>query len=153
MVSAGGSHENVGVPEPDGGRPGWIAVLALWSINFVWVGVTKGLGMMLPIVQDQLNTQTWIIGWITAAVVATGGLVCKFTTLRAGYRAVLHFVQFCHLPFVWKEPMTKYTMHVDTDAESCHKHYLTMIENSNKYVPDTHSVIEINPGPRSTNRL
>ena len=77
------SRENVqGTAEEDGGRRGWIAVLGLWCRNFVWVVVAKGLGLMLPTVQEQLYTQTWVVGWITAMVTVAIGLVCKFYPLN-----------------------------------------------------------------------
>ena len=62
---------------PERSRSQWVTVLTLWSNNFIWVGIIKGLGIMLPTLQQQLTTQTWIIGWITAMVVATGGFVGK----------------------------------------------------------------------------
>ena len=65
------------VAEFDGGRPGWIAVLTLWTKNLMWSGITKGLGIMLLTLQVQLTSQTWIIGWIASMTVAVGGLVGK----------------------------------------------------------------------------
>ena len=64
--------------DEDGGRRGWIAILGLRCRNFVWVVVTKGLGIMLPTIQEQLYTQTWVIGWITAGTSGVIGLVCKY---------------------------------------------------------------------------
>ncbi|XP_038063392.1 monocarboxylate transporter 12-like [Patiria miniata] len=63
---------------PDGGRPGWVAVLALWTRNLMVTGITKGLGIMLPILQIQLTSQMWIIGWIASLTTATSGLVAPF---------------------------------------------------------------------------
>ena len=70
-----------GAAEIDGGRRGLVAVLALWSRHLAWVGATKGLGIMLPVVQEQMDTQTWVIGWITAGIPAVGGLVCEYSFL------------------------------------------------------------------------
>ncbi|XP_038058772.1 monocarboxylate transporter 12-like [Patiria miniata] len=63
--SAGGS---------DGGRAGWFAVLAMWTRVFIWSAVLKTIGMMLPLLQDQFNTTTWILGWITSIIGAASGL-------------------------------------------------------------------------------
>ncbi|XP_038057524.1 monocarboxylate transporter 12-like [Patiria miniata] len=63
---------------PDGGRPGWVAVLALWTRNLMVTGITKGLGIMLPILQIQLTSQMWIIGWIASLTTATSGFVAPF---------------------------------------------------------------------------
>ena len=60
---------------PDGGRRGWIAVLAMFARNMVWVGVSKGLGVMLPTLQVQFASETWILGWITAMVFAMCGVI------------------------------------------------------------------------------
>ncbi|XP_038063420.1 monocarboxylate transporter 12-like [Patiria miniata] len=63
---------------PDGGRPGWVAVLALWTKNLTEIGITKGLGIMLPILQIQLTSQMWILGWIASLATATSGFVAPF---------------------------------------------------------------------------
>ncbi|XP_038063234.1 monocarboxylate transporter 13-like [Patiria miniata] len=63
---------------PDGGRPGWVAVLALWTNNLMVIGITKGLGIMLPILQIQLTSQMWILGWIASLTIATSGFVAPF---------------------------------------------------------------------------
>ena len=62
---------------PDGGRSGLVAVLALWTKNLLEIGITKGLGIMLPTLQEQLATQMWIIGWITSMITATSGIIGK----------------------------------------------------------------------------
>ena len=73
---SGGNGENAA--EEHGGRRRWIAVLAVWYRYFTWVGFVKGLAIMLPTLQEQLYTQTFVIGWITAGVNGIGGLVCKY---------------------------------------------------------------------------
>ncbi|XP_038063319.1 monocarboxylate transporter 12-like [Patiria miniata] len=65
------------VEGPDGGRPGWVAVLALWTKNVMEIGTAKGIGIMLPILQHQLTDQMWILGWI-ASLIAIGGFVAPF---------------------------------------------------------------------------
>ena len=78
-MDAGATDSNAR-PAPDGGRRGWIAVLTLWTSNAIWVGITKGLGIMLPTLRHQLDTQTWIIGWITSMVVVMTGVMGKYFT-------------------------------------------------------------------------
>ena len=62
----------------DGGIQGWIAVLGLFTCYVASVGVTKGLGMMLPTLQEQLVTSTWLIGRMVAFVAAGGASSGKF---------------------------------------------------------------------------
>ncbi|XP_022100272.1 monocarboxylate transporter 11-like isoform X2 [Acanthaster planci] len=66
---------------PDGGRCGQVAVLTLWTKNLMEIGITKGLGIMLPTLQQQLTTQMWIIGWITSMITATSGFMALFAAL------------------------------------------------------------------------
>ena len=65
-------------PEQDGGRPGWIAGFTMWLVYFIWSGFIKGLGIMLPTLQQQFGTSTSIIGWIIAMLFTMSGLICKF---------------------------------------------------------------------------
>ncbi|XP_022104891.1 monocarboxylate transporter 12-like isoform X3 [Acanthaster planci] len=55
-------HINMGwiqVRSPEG----WRAVLCLFTTRFLWKFLIKGLGVMLPTLQEQFSTQTWLIGW------------------------------------------------------------------------------------------
>ncbi len=52
----------------DGGLHGWFAVLGLLTTKLAWDIVLKGLGMMLPTLQEQFDTSTWLIGWMVAFV-------------------------------------------------------------------------------------
>ena len=52
----------------DGGLHGWIAVLGLFTSKVAWIVLLKGLGMMLPTLQEQFVTSTWLIGWMLAFV-------------------------------------------------------------------------------------
>ena len=56
----------------DGGLHGWIAVLGLFTSKLAWNILLKGLGMMLPTLQEQFDTSTWLIGWMVAFVNAGG---------------------------------------------------------------------------------
>ncbi|XP_038066813.1 monocarboxylate transporter 12-like [Patiria miniata] len=61
-------------PPVDGGKVAWIAGLALWTRNFMWPGVLKGLGIMLPTIQDQLGAATWTMGWISSLITVVAGI-------------------------------------------------------------------------------
>ncbi|XP_071810310.1 monocarboxylate transporter 12-like [Asterias amurensis] len=52
----------------DGGLHGWIVVLGLFTSKVAWCILVKGLGMMLPTLQEQFDTSTWLIGWMVAFV-------------------------------------------------------------------------------------
>ncbi|XP_038055875.1 monocarboxylate transporter 12-like [Patiria miniata] len=80
---------------PDGGLMGWIAVLAWWTNNFMWVGITKGLGIMLPTLKQQLVSQTWIIGWIVALVIAMFGFVAPFADLFRRWFGAPYIIMTC----------------------------------------------------------
>ncbi|XP_038044230.1 monocarboxylate transporter 11-like [Patiria miniata] len=67
--------------EPDRAQAGWVAVLTMWTRGVIRVAMLKGLGMMLPTLQDQFGTTTWAIGWMTSLIVAVGGLVAPVAGL------------------------------------------------------------------------
>ena len=52
----------------DGGLHGWVAVLGLFTSKVAWTVLLKGLGMLLPTLQEQFDTSTWLIGWLVAFV-------------------------------------------------------------------------------------
>ena len=55
----------------DGGRNGWLAVMGLFSTWMVWIGLIKGLAVMLPTLQEQFNASTWLVGWMIAIIDAS----------------------------------------------------------------------------------
>ena len=55
-------------PVQDGGALGWFAVLGSFGGSFAWVGSTKGLAVLLPTLQDQLSSPTWLVGWMIAII-------------------------------------------------------------------------------------
>ena len=65
----------------DGGHHGWIAVLGLFTCCVAWIGMLKGLGMMLPTLQEQFVTSTWLIGWMVAFVEAGAAISGKFKNI------------------------------------------------------------------------
>ena len=56
------------------GLVGKLAVLTLWYYGVVWVGVVKGLGVMLPTLQTQFETNAGILGWLIAMIGCIGGI-------------------------------------------------------------------------------
>ena len=65
----------------NGGVTGWVAVLTLFTLNVSSVGVTKGLGVLLMTLEDQLVSKSWILGWIVAVSVAISGITGKVVLL------------------------------------------------------------------------
>ena len=52
----------------DGGYPGWMGVLGTFASWMTWTGMTKGLAIMLPALQEQFDTSTWLLGWMIAII-------------------------------------------------------------------------------------
>ncbi|XP_071809494.1 monocarboxylate transporter 12-like [Asterias amurensis] len=67
--------------EQDGGWPGRIAVVSVWTKGFIWVAILKGLGILLPTFQEEFLVQTWILGWMSSLLLATIGLIGPFAGL------------------------------------------------------------------------
>ncbi|XP_038066395.1 monocarboxylate transporter 12-like [Patiria miniata] len=59
---------------------GWLAVLVLWTHGFIWVGIVKSLAMMLPVLKDQFDSETWILGWMIAMIQAMNGITGPFSS-------------------------------------------------------------------------
>ena len=68
---------STGWPLREGGRAGLVAILTLWTRGVLRVGILKGLGLMLPVLQDQFVTKTWVIGWIVSTIIAFSGVASK----------------------------------------------------------------------------
>ena len=62
----------------DGGLYGWIAVLGLFTTKAALSTTLKGLGMMLPNLQEQFLTSTWLIGWMVPFVDAGAQISGEF---------------------------------------------------------------------------
>ncbi|XP_033638036.1 monocarboxylate transporter 12-like [Asterias rubens] len=65
----------------DGGLSGWIAVFTRWMSLFLWVVLFKGLGIMLPSLQQEFVTSTTLLGWIITMVGTTMGLAAPIAGL------------------------------------------------------------------------
>ena len=68
----------------DGGLHGWIAVLGCFTSRLFWNVLVKCLGMMLPTLQEQFVTSTWLIGWMVAFVDAGVEVSGKFNMITDG---------------------------------------------------------------------
>ncbi|XP_038058769.1 monocarboxylate transporter 12-like [Patiria miniata] len=77
------------------GRAGWFAVLAMWTRLFIWSAVFKTIGMMLPLLQDQFNTTTGILGWITSTIGTTTGLFAITSRLMGRWFGPGYVIMTC----------------------------------------------------------
>ena len=75
-IMAGSSPRHDHRPRAGRSRPcgRWLAVLVAWSLWFFWGGLIKGLGVLLPTLQVQFATRTWIVGWIIGMATAAIGI-------------------------------------------------------------------------------
>ncbi|XP_071795591.1 monocarboxylate transporter 12-like [Asterias amurensis] len=76
----------------DGGLHGWIAVLCLFTTKMAANLLVNCLGMMLPTLQEQFMTSTWLIGWMVAIVDAASqfsGILATPLKERFGARTVV----------------------------------------------------------------
>ncbi|XP_033645060.1 monocarboxylate transporter 11-like isoform X2 [Asterias rubens] len=76
----------------DGGFHGWVAVLCLFVTRAARATLFKGLGMMLPTLQEQFSTSTWLIGWMVATTevgAQVGGFFATPLKERFGARTVV----------------------------------------------------------------
>ena len=58
---------------------GHLAVVGTWATWFFWTGVDKGLAVLLPTLRDQLDTYTWVIGWMIVMCDAAAELIGRNT--------------------------------------------------------------------------
>ena len=49
---------------PDRRSPRIVAVLCCWFVAFVWIGAMKSLAVLMPTLRDQMETYTWVVGWM-----------------------------------------------------------------------------------------
>ncbi|XP_022104124.1 monocarboxylate transporter 12-like [Acanthaster planci] len=54
------------------GNKGWYAVLCVHVDWLLWTGLLKGLGVLLPTLQEQFTADTWMIGGLIATVTGAG---------------------------------------------------------------------------------
>ena len=75
-----GKADDSGVQEFN--ADGCFLVLLAFTSNFLWGGVFKILGLMLPTLRDQLDTEIWILGTMVsisvAAIEITGMCIRSF---------------------------------------------------------------------------
>ncbi|XP_022104889.1 monocarboxylate transporter 13-like isoform X2 [Acanthaster planci] len=73
-------------------RQGWCAVLCLFTTWFLWHFLIKGLGVMLPTLQEHFSTKTWLIGWmvsIISGVICLSGVLARPLEVVFGTRTVV----------------------------------------------------------------
>ncbi|XP_038053066.1 monocarboxylate transporter 2-like [Patiria miniata] len=58
---------------PDAGWA-WAVLGACHLAFFLWEGLCKGLGVLLPTLTEQFNTETWPVGWAIGLMLAARGL-------------------------------------------------------------------------------
>ncbi|XP_038060637.1 monocarboxylate transporter 12-like [Patiria miniata] len=57
---------------------GLLAILGTWVNWFIWTGAVKGLATLLPTLRDQMETYTWVIGWMIVIMEVTLNLIGPF---------------------------------------------------------------------------
>ncbi|XP_038075963.1 monocarboxylate transporter 11-like [Patiria miniata] len=73
-------------------RSGWCAVLSLHMTWLVWTGLIKGLGVMLPVLQEEFQSSTWLVGWTIAIINGISDFVGPFAgplEMKFGPRMVI----------------------------------------------------------------
>ncbi|XP_038061079.1 monocarboxylate transporter 12-like [Patiria miniata] len=54
---------------------GLLAILSTWVNWFTWTGAVQGLATLLPTLRDQMETYTWVVGWMIVIIEVTLNLV------------------------------------------------------------------------------
>ncbi|XP_022104111.1 monocarboxylate transporter 12-like [Acanthaster planci] len=63
------------------GNAGWCAVLCVHVDWLLWTGLLKGLGVLLPTLQEQFKADTWMIGGLIATITGAGSLAGPLSRL------------------------------------------------------------------------
>ena len=56
----------------------WVAATGVFLIVFLVSGTKKSLGVLLPHLQEEFVTDTWVIGLSVTLGQALGAVICKF---------------------------------------------------------------------------
>ncbi|XP_071798847.1 monocarboxylate transporter 12-like [Asterias amurensis] len=78
----------------DDGNPrgSWFAVICLLVSMFMWIGIIKGQGIMLPTLTEQFTTEAWLTGWlmviVSGSIYLTGVFAAPLESIF-GTRAVI----------------------------------------------------------------
>ncbi|XP_038071499.1 monocarboxylate transporter 13-like [Patiria miniata] len=78
--------------EAKGSYQHWFSVLCLFMDWFLWAGLIKTLGVMLPTLQEQFVAQAWLIGWMIAVVdgvIKIAGIFTRPLEVMLGTRALV----------------------------------------------------------------
>ena len=65
-----------GSSAPDAGWS-WMVLLGAHISFFLWEGLCKGLGVLLPTLTEQFDTETWPVGWAIGLMLAARGISGK----------------------------------------------------------------------------
>ncbi|XP_022098564.1 monocarboxylate transporter 12-like [Acanthaster planci] len=61
------------------GNASWYAVLCVHFDWLLWAGLLKGLGVLLPTLQEQFTAEAWMIGGLIATVTGVGSVAGPFS--------------------------------------------------------------------------
>ncbi len=61
----------------------WIILVATSVIYFLWCGLLKALSVLLPTLQDQFETHTWVIGVLDTMLIIIRDCSGKYTSYHA----------------------------------------------------------------------
>ena len=65
------------VPQRDESRS-WLILFGASCLMFIETGVVKSLGVLLPIIREQMATKTWVIGFAISLTPGFGSIICKY---------------------------------------------------------------------------
>ncbi len=65
---------------------GWSWLVCVGSViaMFLETGTVKALGVLLPVLREQFDTKTWIIGLVISLMPGFGAVTCKFSSFCNG---------------------------------------------------------------------
>ena len=56
----------------------WMILLCCFCNNGLFAGLSKSLGVLLPILEKDLDTKVWILGSVVAILFAIGDFIGKY---------------------------------------------------------------------------
>ncbi len=59
----------------------WVILAATSFVMFVWSGMMKALSVLLPTLQDQFETHTWVIGVMATTMFTVRDFSSKYTAI------------------------------------------------------------------------
>ena len=92
--------DNSNSPVQEFDAHGCFLVLLAFTSNFLWGGVFKILGLMLPTLRDQLDTEIWILGTMVSIAVATIDITGRFVR-SISFHFIFSIFQDRHISQQW----------------------------------------------------